>query len=44
MNISDSILNALSDERIYQDRKWGTIMEHPHEVGSLADYYAKVIT
>jgi hypothetical protein len=28
------VFNAISNERIYQDRKWGTIEQHPHEVGS----------
>lgn len=28
------VFSAVSDERVYQDRKWGTIEEHPHEVGS----------
>ncbi|MEL7170399.1 MAG: hypothetical protein AAGN64_13720, partial [Bacteroidota bacterium] len=27
------ILRAVSRERDYQDRKWGTIYEHPHTVG-----------
>lgn len=28
------VYSAINDERVYQDRKWGTIEEHPHEVGS----------
>lgn len=28
------VFSAISDERVYQDRKWGTLEEHPHEVGS----------
>lgn len=27
------IMHAVEDERHYQDRKWGTIDEHPHTVG-----------
>lgn len=25
---------AIEQERIHQDQKWGTLDEHPHEVGS----------
>lgn len=25
---------AIDAERAYQDRKWGTLQQHPHEVGS----------
>lgn len=28
------VYGVINDERVYQDRKWGTIEEHPHEVGS----------
>ena len=27
------VVSALSDERNYQNRKWGTLEEHPHDVG-----------
>lgn len=27
------VLDAVASERDYQDRKWGTVAEHPHEVG-----------
>ncbi len=27
------VFDAIDSERAYQDRKWGTIQEHPHEVG-----------
>ena len=30
----NQVFKAVSDEREYQDSKWGTIEEHPHEVGS----------
>lgn len=30
----NEVISAVTDERIYQDRKWGTIEDHPHEVGS----------
>lgn len=32
--ISHNILTAVLHERSYQDAKWGTLKEHPHEVGS----------
>jgi len=28
------VFNAITDERVFQDRKWGTVEQHPHEVGS----------
>ena len=27
------VFDAIDSERDYQDRKWGTAAEHPHEVG-----------
>ena len=27
------VFEAIDSERDYQDRKWGTPVEHPHEVG-----------
>jgi hypothetical protein len=31
--IDRNVLSAVHDERVFQNRKWGTITEHPHEVG-----------
>lgn len=28
-----TVFEAITSEREYQDRKWGTPAEHPHEVG-----------
>ena len=28
------VIDAIKSERDYQDRKWGTVEERPHEVGS----------
>jgi len=28
------VYEAIDSERDYQDRKWGTINQHPHEVGA----------
>jgi hypothetical protein len=30
----DGVFAVIVDERSHQDRKWGTVEEHPHEVGS----------
>lgn len=34
MTQREKVYSAISDERAYQDRKWGTVEEHQHEVGS----------
>jgi hypothetical protein len=31
--IRERVYNAIDSERDFQDRKWGTVEEHPHEVG-----------
>ncbi len=31
--IRERIYNAIDSERDFQDRKWGTVHDHPHEVG-----------
>jgi hypothetical protein len=28
-----NVFQAVIDERDHQDHKWGTVREHPHEVG-----------
>ncbi|MGD2065836.1 MAG: hypothetical protein PVI43_01535 [Candidatus Bathyarchaeota archaeon] len=28
----EEIIKAIKRERIYQDNKWGTIVDHPHDV------------
>lgn len=30
----EQVFSAVSDERVFQDRKWGTVDQHPHEVGA----------
>ena len=30
----ESVYKAIDSERMFQDRKWGTIAQHPHEVGA----------
>lgn len=34
MATRQEVYSAVNDERVFQDRKWGTIHQHPHEVGS----------
>lgn len=34
MATRQEVFSVVSDERVFQDRKWGTVEEHPHEVGS----------
>jgi NTP pyrophosphatase (non-canonical NTP hydrolase) len=33
MDNIQAIIDAIIRERMYQDRKWGTIEQHPHTVG-----------
>ena len=45
MTISrDSVYKAIDSERNYQDKKWGTIQEHPHEVGGYLTLMRKLLT
>jgi hypothetical protein len=30
----DAVYRAIDTERVHQDRKWGAIEKHPHEVGA----------
>ena len=34
MATRQDVYSAVNDERVYQDRKWGTVEDHPHEVGA----------
>jgi hypothetical protein len=34
MTSRQKVYEAIDSERAYQDRKWGTIQQHPHEVGA----------
>lgn len=40
----EDVLAAVIGERTYQDRKWGTIEEHPHEVGSWLTIMRQMLT
>jgi hypothetical protein len=44
MNARTEVYAAVSDERVYQERKWGTIEEHPHEVGGWLTIMRKLLT
>jgi len=35
---------AVDSERTFQDRKWGTIEKHPHEVGAWLTIMRKLLT
>lgn len=40
----EKVYKAIDSERQYQDRKWGTIQEHPHEVGGYLTLMRKLLT
>ena len=42
--INRDVLNVIHDERVFQNRKWGTIEEHPHEVGGYLTLMRKLLT
>lgn len=40
----ESVYESIDSERYYQDRKWGTVQEHPHEVGGWLTLMRKLLT
>jgi hypothetical protein len=38
------VMSAIHDERVFQNRKWGTIEQHPHEVGGWLTIMRKLLT
>lgn len=40
----EKIYEAIDSERQYQDRKWGTVEQHPHEVGGYLTLMRKLLT
>jgi len=40
----EDVLAAVIGERSYQDQKWGTIQQHPHEVGGYITLMRKLLT
>jgi len=41
--INREVMGAIHDERVFQNRKWGTITEHPHEVGGYLTIMRKLL-
>lgn len=41
---TEEVFEVIKDERHYQDQKWGTIHEHPHEVGGYLTLMRKLLT
>lgn len=41
--INSEVMSAVHDERVFQNRKWGTIVEHPHEVGGYLTLMRKLL-
>jgi len=42
--IRDKVYEAINAERDFQDRKWGKIEQHPHEVGGWLTIMRKLLT
>ncbi len=42
--LKKEVLSAIHDERVFQNRKWGTIEQHPHEVGGYLTLMRKLLT
>lgn len=40
----EKVYQAIDSERQYQDWKWGTIQDHPHEVGGYLTLMRKLLT
>ena len=40
----EKVFESIESERVYQDRKWGTAQEHPHEVGGWLTLMRKHLT
>ena len=41
---NQDVLSAIHDERVFQNRKWGTVTDHPHEVGGWLTIMRKILT
>lgn len=42
--INRDVLDSVHAERVFQNRKWGTIHQHPHEVGGYLTLMRKLLT
>lgn len=40
----NKVYESIDSERYYQDRKWGTVEQHPHEVGGWLTLMRKLLT
>lgn len=40
----DKVYKAIDTERHYQDRKWGTVEENPHDVGAWLTIMRNLLT
>jgi hypothetical protein len=40
----EDVYRAIDTERDHQDRKWGTVKEHPHEVGAWLTLLRSLLT
>lgn len=43
-NQRNEVYKSIDTERYYQDRKWGTVDQHPHEVGGWLTLMRKLLT
>lgn len=39
----EQVYEAINSERYYQDRKWGSVQDHPHEVGGWLTLMRKLL-
>lgn len=39
----EQVYKSIDSERYYQDRKWGTVQQHPHEVGGYLTLMRKLL-
>jgi hypothetical protein len=44
MTTRQKVYDAIDSERFHQDRKWGTIEQHPHEVGAWLTLMRHILT
>ena len=42
--LNRKVLSAVHDERVFQNRKWGSVTDHPHEVGGYLTIMRKLLT
>lgn len=40
----EKVYESIDSERDHQDRKWGTVQEHPHEVGGWLTLMRKLLS